>query len=69
MTLQSSTKRIRLAASPLVVAVALGFLGPAALEEEDLNPSSDCRNPDNQELSEMMSAMTQDIRADLGLKS
>jgi hypothetical protein len=35
MDLRSSTRRIRLAASPLVVAVALGFLGPAALEEEE----------------------------------
>ncbi len=39
MDLRSSTRRIRLAASPLVVAVALGFLGPGALEEEEGEPS------------------------------
>ncbi len=38
MDLRSSTRRIRLAASPLVVAVALGLLGPAALEEEEGGP-------------------------------
>ena len=38
MDLRSSTRRIRLAASPLVVAVALGFLGPGALEEEEGEP-------------------------------
>lgn len=39
MDLRDSTRRIRLAASPLVVAVALGFLGPGALEEEEGEPS------------------------------
>jgi hypothetical protein len=32
-----SRNRFRLAASPLMVAVALGLLGPAALEEEEEN--------------------------------
>lgn len=40
MDLRTSTRRIRLAASPMVVAVALGLLGPSVLEEEDATLSS-----------------------------
>lgn len=37
MSIKPSVRRIRLAASPLMVAVALGLLGPAALEGEPSN--------------------------------
>lgn len=62
MSIRSSTKRVRLAASPLMVAVALGLLGPSVLEEEDAAPSSIGRTPDDVELGAMVDALTQDIR-------
>lgn len=42
--------RIRLSASPLMVAVALGMLGPAALEEDEEIPTT--QQPDDLRLGE-----------------
>ena len=53
---------IRLSASPLLVAVALGMLGPAALEEEEETPSA--HRPDgDQDLDRMdVSGLMEDLR-------
>lgn len=62
MSIRSSTKRVRLAASPLMVAVALGLLGPSVLEEEDAAPSSIGQTPDEGDLGVMVEVLTQEIR-------
>ena len=66
MSIGSSTRRVRLAASPLLVAVALGLLGPAVLEDEDSTPSSIERTPSDGELSTMLEAMTRDMKHEAG---
>jgi hypothetical protein len=67
MSIGSTTKRVRLAASPLIVAVALGLLGPGVLDEEEFTPS-DVRSPSDSELGDMLTAITHDLQDEIGMQ-
>ena len=58
----NTKRRLQLSASPLMVAVALGFLGPAALEEEE-NTSAFSNANDPLPLSSDAEATPENYRA------